>query len=366
MKKIGYLFMLLVTIVACSSDDNDNTVGSKLQTLKLEGSAHSVLTGDEVVFSLMDEAGNVTEGDLKANNKAISNKVSFNQPGNYTVFGTKKGFRDSNSIEINVVDRDNAELMLQATRKRIAIGEQVSFTVTNNGEKVKKSEGVKVYDVTADKELDGLSFTATSEGDFEFIAKGGVYTESERILISVVKEIETKLIINGQEFEMNYVNMEVKILKADVNDDSGIKKATVVEMEEGVYGNEFMLAINTKDNPAAKRGYIFIDFYVENPTIKVDANGNVIDYGQRVLPSKKTKVVLKSVYSSIEGFKVMESSSKLGESNLNFVTVDYGTEEVLNNTFEGELGMEFGYKSTKQEFNLVLDYSGESLFKLRE
>lgn len=366
MKKIGYLFMLLVTIVACSSDDNENTGGSKLQTLKLEASAYSILSGEEVVFNLLDQAGNAIEGDLKANNKIISSKTVFDKPGVYNVFGVKKGFRDSNTVEVNVIDKDNAGLELAASRKRIAVGEQVSFSVTNNGEKVKKSEGVKVYEVNSNKELDGTAFTATEEGEFVFVAKGGVYTESEKVVVTVVKNIDTKLIINGQAFTMNYVNLEVNFYKADPNDTSGVKKAPIVKMEEGVYGNEYMLAIRTNENSVAKPGFIFIDFYVENKTVKVDAAGNVTDYGQPALPSKNVKVVLKSVYSSIEGFKIMESNSKLGEYAWNFVTVDYSKEESAKNTFKGELGMEFDYKSTKQDFSLVLDYSGESLYKYKE
>lgn len=362
--------MLAAMIAACSSDDNSGE-GHKieegvLKSLKLEVSATSVLVGEEVSFSLLDDTGKEIDGAIMLNGKEIAKKYVFNQAGAFKITGAKQGFNTSNEVTITVAEKERAPLTLKVSKAEVEIGEKVVFEVISQD--VAVTDGVKIFDVKSNKALEGLEFIATEAGEFEFIAKGEAFVDSEKIVVKVkeaVKALETKLTINGKNLKIGYVNLDVK--SVNPKGATSTPPAFVVDMGDGVYGNEYSIVVNVEPNEnAGKRGFIFVDVWIANPTIKVDASGKVTDYGQRILPNKDSKLILKSVYSSIEGYSASDVGSRLSAFEMKFVKVNYESSPVRPNTYNGELEVMFKYISTTTPFDMNLEFNGESLFRERD
>lgn len=365
MKKIGYALMLAAMIAACSSDDNSvegpKTEEGVLKSLKLNASATAVLVGEEVTFSLLDDAGKAVDGAVMLDGKEIDKKYVFDKVGVFKVVGSKQGYNASNEVTITVSDKELAPLTLKASAVEVEVGQKVTFEVMSMDAAVK--EGVKIFDVKADKELAGMEFVATAAGVFEFVAKGEGFAESEKVTVKVKeKEVsvsyENKLVVNGKALELDYCYIDYKVNKRGEWEDDIVP--VVYKISEGVYGNQISFIVRTKDNESAKKGFIFIEMLFPNPTIKVNAAGEVIDYGERVYPAKNSKLKLKSIYSGITGFEVNDTPSKIKDYSF-FDLKEFDFEYYPNsvNKYDGKLEFKISYKSNSS-FDMNLEYKGDT------
>lgn len=364
MKKIGYALMLAAMIAACSSDDNSveglKTEEGVLKTLKLKASETAVVVGGEVTFSLLDDAGKEVDGAVMINGKEISKKYVFDKVGVFKVVGSKQGFNASNEVTITVSEKELAPLTLKASVAEVEVGQKVTFEVMSKEAAVK--EGVKIFDVKANKELAGMEFVATAVGEFEFIAKGEGFADSGKVTVKVkeaAKTLETKVTINGISHVLSSVNMELKMNKDDIT------KAKPIDMGNGVYGNEYSFTIVLNQNDKNNSGYIFLDFFVENPTIKVDATGKVTDYGKRVLPTKDSKIKWKAIWSSNDNYKVNNLGSSMKDVTAVFEKISYDKDPYRAGNYNGELAVGLKYKAGDVNFVLDLEFNGKSILRER-
>lgn len=364
MKKIGYALMLAAMIAACSSDDNSvegpKTEEGVLKSLKLQASTTTVVVGGEVTFTLLDDAGKEVDGVVMLDGKEITKKYVFDKVGVFKVVGAKKGFNASNEVTITVSEKELAPLTLKASTTEVEVGQKVTFEVMSKDAAVK--EGVKIFDVKANKELTGMEFVATAAGEFEFLAKGEGFADSEKVTVKVkeaVKTLGTKVTINGISHILSSVNMELKMTKDDVT------KAKPIDMGNGVYGNEYSFTIILNQNDKNNSGYIFLDFIVENPTIKVDAAGKVTDFGKRVLPTKNSKVKWKAIWSSNDNYKVNNLGSSMKDAIAVFEKISYDTTPYRPGSYNGELAVGLQYKAGDVNFELNLEFNGKSILRER-
>lgn len=362
MKKISYVLMLAAMIAACSSDDNNveshQIEEGVLKSLKLEASATSVLIGDEVSFSLFDDAGKEVDGAIMLNGKEISKKYVFDKVGVFKVTGAKQGFNTSNEVSITVTEKELAPLTLKASAVEVEVGQKVTFEVKSEDIVVK--EGVKIFDVKANKELAGLEFTATQVGDFEFLAKGEGFAESEKVTVKVKEAVVTfgnKLVVNGKELDIDYCTIDYKVIKRGELEDDIV--AAVYDLGNGVYGNQYSFIVRTKDNSSAKKGFIFIEMLVPNPTIKMSEDGKVLDYGTRVLPTKDTKIKMKSIYSGIEGFSVYDTPRNIHKYTMDIKRFNFDLYPDNTNKYQGNMEFKFTYES-ESNFTMDFQFNGDS------
>lgn len=360
MRKIGYLMMMSVMIMACSSEDN-NVKGHKIEEgvlkyLKLDASATEVVVGEEVSFTLLDDVGKEVEGTILLNGKEIAKKYAFGNVGKFKVKGVKQGFDISNEITITVLDKvvEKSSLLLIVNKTEVEVGERVTFEVFSGDASVKA--GVKILDLKTKKEIEGFEFVAKEEGEFKFIATGEGYIDSEEIVVKVkeAKVIhETVLVINGKELDLAYCTVEYRLLDRGLNIETDEVIGAVFDLGNGVYGNQYSLIIETKTNKEAQKGHVFVELLVPNPTIKVNKNGEVIDYGKRVLPTKDTEVKLRAIFSSIQGFEVNDTPRKVHEYKVDVDKFEFVDEPDEFGEYFGNMKLSFKYRS---ESNFVMDF----------
>ncbi|MEK6449948.1 MULTISPECIES: hypothetical protein [unclassified Myroides] len=350
MKKIGYALMLAAMIAACSSDDNSvegpKTEEGVLKSLKLQASTTTVVVGGEVIFTLLDDAGKEVDGAVMLDGKEITKKYVFDKVGVFKVVGAKKGFNASNEVTITVSEKELAPLTLKASTTEVEVGQKVTFEVMSKDAAVK--EGVKIFDVKANKELAGMEFVATAAGEFEFLAKGEGFADSEKVTVKVkeaVKVREAGMILNGIAAEFSMVSLEIEMVKGDVN--NGKAAAKEVKMKNGAYGNQYSIVLGVAKNDKISRGFIFIDFLVENPTIKVDASGKVIDYGTRMLPDNKSNIEMESIYIGPQEAAFIDLGSKLQKYVFDFVSIKFDKEPSKPGTYKGIMDFDFTYTSSE-------------------
>lgn len=362
MRKIGYLFMLLVTIAACSSDDNSSeSTGRKLKSLKMEASADAILLGDELVFTVKDSEGNIIQdGEVKANGKRISSKHVFDKAGRYEVTATRKGSIDSNTVNVNVVDKNKSKLTLEPSKERTLVGKSVTFKVLDFAKE--RLRGMSIVDVETNKELENGEFNPTKAGVYKFKAKGSVYTESDEFSVIVLDEDANSAKLKGIESLVDGFFLSLNFEPKNKENPDAPQMPFVAEVAPGVYGNYYTMTVRIAKTDKFPMGLVRVHMIVENPNIEVDAKGNITEYGERSIPSRNTRFRILKVVSSIEGYKVDEQGADVGDFKLHFYGSEFETAPAYGAYF-GTVDVTFSYKSKKSDFSLEFEYGGTSLIQ---
>lgn len=362
MRKIGYLFMLLVTIVACSSDDNSSeSTGRKLKSLKMEASADAILLGEELVFTVKDSEGNmIQDGEVKANGKRISNKHVFDKAGRYEIIATRKGSIDSNTVNVNVVDKKKSKLTLEPSKERVLIGSTVTFKVLDFAKE--RLRGMSIVNVETNKELENGEFKATKAGVYKFIAKGSVYTDSDEFSVIVLDEEANSVKLNGVESLVDGLFFNLNYTPKDKENPSAAQMPFVAEVEPGVYGNYYTMIVRVAKSDKFPMAQVRVHMIVENPNIEVDAKGNITEYGERSVPSRNTKFRILKVESKIKGYELDEQGADVGDFKLHFYGSEFETAPYFNAYF-GNVDLTFSYKSKKSNFSFEFEYGGTTLLQ---
>lgn len=364
MRKIGYLFMLLFVLAGCSSDDsnNDNS-GRKFESLKLEVSNDEILLGEQVVFTIKDVNGNEIDGELKANGKVISSKFIFDKAGRYKIYATKKGYIDTNLVDVNVVDKNKSQLTLEPNKERVIVGTSVVFKVFDfNKEQLR---GMKIFDVMGNKDLEGSEFTPLKAGEYKFIAKGSVYADSEEIIITVLDKEADRVVINNIESITDAHYLDLNFLPKDKDNPDAPQMPYISEIEPGVYGNYYTMTMRITKTAEFPMGLIRVHMLVENPTIEVDAKGNITEVGERSIPSSKSKFKIIAVESKIKGYEVDDRGADVGQYELHFYGAEFENEPFYGAYF-GNVDVKFSYKSKNSNFTLEYEYGGTSLLQYKK
>ncbi|MEK6507813.1 hypothetical protein [Myroides sp. C4067] len=340
MKKIGYLILFLFTLVSCSSDDNSNkevktrTVETKL---KLTASSTAVLVGEEVTFTTTNDKGETVDGSIVTDGYIIKANHAFDKPGKYTVKSIKKGYEQSNEVTISV---DLSTLSLRINKTEVTAGEKVSFEVYSADKLV--TENIKIYLEGQDKPLENNEFITKKEGEYTFIAKAEGYNDSEKVKLTVLEDMSpygNYLILNDDKFELDRFNLDHNVITVD-----GKLVSEVFKTAQGELANLYTLIITNKANDKAKRSYIFIDLWVVNPTIKAAADGTIIDYGKRILPTNDAKVMVRSVYSSITGYEISDMFTSIKDVDFKIRNLDI-EETGTKGKYTGKAEIMFRYSS---------------------
>lgn len=360
MKKLCFLFTFLMILSSCSSDDNtvapvegeDVQVKSKLV---VSATATDVTVGEVVEFTAKDKSGAVVE-DAKfiVNSSSITAKHVFDKAGQYAVSAIHKDFTGSNEVVINV---GKATLELRLSESEVTEGKAVTFQVFKGEQEL--SSGVKIYEVGNDTALEQMTYVAKTPGQVSFVAKGEGFIDSNLVSLTVLEDktpYQDTLVLSGDAFEIDAVSFDF-----DVKQVNGKNVGTVKKTTDGTYANQYTLIIRNKANDKAGRSFIFVDIWVINPTIKVNSDGEVTDYGKRVLPTNDNTIV-RSVYSSIKGYEVTDTFNKLHESELKIRKFEVKELDAKGRA-DGETELMFNYESLDGAFKLEFKYNGEMYVK---
>lgn len=179
-----FLFAVLFTLVlgSCSSDDSSPPEPPKsiMKNMELVASNSNLVVGEKVSFTVYTDEGVITDAEIFANGVKIDYEHIFTVAGEYQVFAKKANFNDSKALTIIV--RDVNQLQLSTSANTVNVNTQVTFQVFKDDDVITDAEifsnGIKI----------GYSYTFVGEGEYHIIAKKAGYTDSNTLVIHVVKE----------------------------------------------------------------------------------------------------------------------------------------------------------------------------------
>ncbi len=183
-KLIGIFAICIFSLMGCLEEGN---LEGNLKNLRLVivPSVQEVKAGDTVHFDIL-LAGEIVEADLYINDEKISNtSYTFTpQAPPYRVYAKKAGYLNSDTLEINVGEAKEPQLLLSASETEISIGETITFRAyyEQKGDSI-LAEIVNFY-IDGIKVL-GNKFTFKNKGNYEVIAKQAGYQDSDPLNISV-------------------------------------------------------------------------------------------------------------------------------------------------------------------------------------
>lgn len=358
MRRILFLFLSLTLLIACSSDDNHIII--KEQALTLQASQQQIVAGQSVEFKVTTaKQENVKDFILLCNNNPISSPYVFTKAGKYSIVARKKGYRDSDPIEVVVKDKVELSLVLTTENTSVGLNDVISFVVTDNdGNHI---EGVKIYNKTSQENLENSSYHAKELGSFTFIAKAENYKDSQELTI----DVKSVFIVNSRAYSLDVFLVSIEVEKVLDTKTGYLKQVDkVVYLNDATPCNIFTYYfLSGEDN---KVNLLAIDFLVANPTIKVK-DKKVVDYGQRILPSKVDNISVSRVIGIVGDDTFIEgdfggASNKLGEYDLKidrFSVQGNGVGAGLDGVLGfGDLFMD--YNNIESNFNVR--HQGEFLF----
>ncbi|WP_410878106.1 hypothetical protein [Myroides sp. DW712] len=227
MRKLLLFFMmasLAVLGTACSSDDSKGGSNKEL-ALFSDADEDGIYQGTAVEFTVMAEAnGDVVEVEegvsFYVDGKEVTNPYTFTELGEFKVVAKKKGYKDSNTLIIKVVEgyivgpEDKGKLTISVVGgvTEVEVDDEVKF-------EVKDEEGINI--TTASIELsDGLQvgyrWTPSAPGTYKAFAFKNGYEKSEGVIITVKEKVEKKLVLalEGNPNEL-YVNERFRLTIKD-------------------------------------------------------------------------------------------------------------------------------------------------------
>lgn len=357
MKRLLFFLLTAVSVVACSSDDNTSTKVSDNQ-LVVKSNKSEVEVGGYVKFSITLDNKPETAAELFIEDKQIYTPHMFEQEGTYQVVAKKKGCKDSYPLEIVVKKGVGTSLVLSIENKVVTLGDKVTFVVKDN--KGNLVNGAKIYNKETGEQINGFNFTVNSVGRYVFIAKAAGYKESQELAI----DIKPTFTVNNKAYPIDFFGLTVEI--TNVQDAKGNTKLVdkVSFFRDGTPANEYAFNIISLDGEDFN--FLSLTVLVENPSIVMDGV-EVLDYGQRVLPSSNTRIELSEVYVVTESFFIVEAEDGITKGTLGDYVLRINDLEIPNNGIgvgsdgvESNVDLKFDYKS---EVNSIrIDFKGNFFF----
>jgi len=257
MKKILFALIALIGFVACET--NDPTVESKLQ-LSANKSEITANGEDTVTFTVKDMEGAIVEDatiHFADSHEALEgNTFKTKYAGEY-LFYAKSGAAKSDAIKITAKEdkgdnpnddpnddpNDNPatkELKLTVEPTTIYVDETATFKVELDGNDV--TTEATIYLKEGDVALDGATYTATSEGVFEFYAKYEAETSNTASL-----NVRMKIVEEEKPIEIEATTLTIKANGVDytkftvTQNGANVTDSSTIYVNGGVLnGNRFV------------------------------------------------------------------------------------------------------------------------------
>lgn len=105
MRKVILLLLVSMTIIACSGSDNSDVQVMSKEKLQLSSEKSTVEEGKAVHFIVLDGSSLDVNADLYVDGVLVHNPYKFSEIGSYKVTAKKKGYENSNPIEITVIKK---------------------------------------------------------------------------------------------------------------------------------------------------------------------------------------------------------------------------------------------------------------------
>lgn len=350
-------FFVLLGITACSSDDNSNTQ-TKEKQLAITVNKNEINEGEYVKFAITLD-GEIEKGsELFIGDFRIYTPHRFDEKGTYHIIARKKGCRESKPIEVTVNAALGTSLVLSTENTNIKLGDKVNFIVQDN--KGYPVENVQIFNKLTGIALDGFDFTVDKIANYVFIAKAPGYQDSQELTI----EIKPLFKINNKEYPLDLlsVSIEMEYIK-NVNGDTKLVDK-VYFLEDGTLANQYeYVLINIQGEDYNLLSFII---YVENTSIVVD-NGEIINYGKRILPNLKTKIELAEIFALTETDYFIEDNEGIYGDVLGQYSIKVPECKIPNNGIgaekngvTGKGGLYVEYKSKSNSVDI--DFNGEFMF----
>ena len=229
MRKLLLFFMmasLAVLGTACSSDDSKGGSNKEL-ALFSDADEDGIYQGTTVEFTVMAEAdGDVVEVEegvsFYVDGKEVKNPYQFTELGDFKVVAKKKGYKDSNTLIIKVVeghivgpgDKEKLTISVVGGVTEVEVDDEVKF-------EVKDQEGINVTNASimlSDETYIGYSWAPEAAGTYKVFAFKNGYEKSEGIIVTVKAKVEKKLVLalEGNANEL-YVNERFRLTIKDGN-----------------------------------------------------------------------------------------------------------------------------------------------------
>lgn len=229
MKKL-LLFLVVACFaalgVACSSDDSKDG-GNKELALFSDADEDGIYQGTTVEFTAMIEEG----GDVVAIEEGVSfyvgstevkNPYTFNEVGEFKVVAKKKGYKESNTLIIKVIEGnivgpgDKGKLIISVVGgvTEVEVGELVKF-------EVKDAEGINITNAAimlSDDTSIGYDWMPRDPGTYKVFAFKSGYEKSEGVIVTVKEKVKKTLVLalEGNPNEL-YVNERFRLTIKDGN-----------------------------------------------------------------------------------------------------------------------------------------------------
>jgi len=229
MKKL-LLFLVMASFAvlgtACSSDDSESG-SNKVLALFSDADEDGIVQGTTVEFTAMIEKGGdvvvIEEGvSFFVGSTEVKNPYTFNEVGEFKVVAKKKGYKESNTLIIKVIEGnivgpgDKGKLIISVVGgvTEVEVGDNVKFDV-------KDQEGINVTTASimlSDETHIGYSWTPPAAGTYKIFAFKYGYEKSEGIIVTVKDKVEKKLVLalEGNANEL-YVNERFRLMIKDGN-----------------------------------------------------------------------------------------------------------------------------------------------------
>lgn len=258
---------------------------------------------------------------------------------------------DDNNKEVLV----KQELILGAEKTKITVGDELVFSaVDSEGKVVDAAFYIEDREVKNPVKFDRL-------GVFYVVAKKEGFKDSNVLKVFVHEEAVEEIpndkpiffTLDGEDVDFEIVMLGIAT-ETVVIDGKNVKVDKVVELENGKLANVYELGPAGDDNAA------FLTFYVVNESI-VQKDGEIVDYGKRVLPNKNSEIVFEDFFLMGEQNAEVDKSSLKGfELVFEKLIVDKNGVGVGNNGMNAEIDVAFSLVSDEHELKFA--FNGNVIF----
>lgn len=250
MRKVLFLMIALMSVIACKNSETPQT----LQSLTLSADKSEILADGEqiVTFTIKDDKQAIVEDALiyyATTNEPLGGKTFCTEIAGDYKFYAQKGDIKSNivSITANVVESPDQTVILKVEPATIvADGVQTAtFSVTFNGEAVDAT----IYNAEDESPLEGNTFTTTTAGEYTFFA---LYQETRSNVVKVsateatipdedelyLSANKTSIIANGEDMISFTTLLNTEAVAAviyNAADDSALEGTTFTTTQAGTY-----------------------------------------------------------------------------------------------------------------------------------
>ncbi|WP_410878102.1 hypothetical protein [Myroides sp. DW712] len=195
MKKLLLFFMIASFValgVACSSDDS-NDGGNKRLALSSDANYDGIYPGTKVVFAVMGEEEDglvwINSGvSYYVDGTEVGDSYTFNELGEFKVVAKKKGYRESNTLIIKVIEQINKGKLVVSVVGGVT---EIEYGGIANFE-VKDEEGINITNATivlSDDTYIGYIWAPSASGTYKIFAFKDEYERSEGLIVTVKERV---------------------------------------------------------------------------------------------------------------------------------------------------------------------------------